>query len=94
MREAAATEIRRAITGTEPRGAVGVSSRVCLNVTRRGRDGASPCPWLSRSLGKGSNPDFLPSKRAEKPNFTFLSFRHVCGWEGFFVGFGQFGFFP
>lgn len=30
--------------------------------------------------GKGSNPDFLQSRAAEKPDFTCLSFGHVGVW--------------
>lgn len=78
MREAAATEIRRAITGTQPRREAGVSSCVRLACEPGGGEtGASPCPCLSR-------------KRAEKANFTCLLFGHVCGWVRGFCGFGWF----
>lgn len=86
MREAAATEIRRAITGTQPWGRWAWLPG-CLQREPGGAETGIhpahvPAGHWERDLTR-----LLPSKRAENPNFPVLSFGDVCGWvRGFVLG--------
>lgn len=85
MREAAATEIRRAITGTPAK--LGLTHVCAWNGSQEGQSQGLTLLVSQQDTGEGSDPDFFLSKRAEKPHFASLSFGYVGVWVRGFCGF-------